>query len=241
METKHLKNVEGIYKITNTVNNKMYIGSSIKIKKRIYNHIVKLKKNTHSNKHLQRSWNKYSRVNFKVEILETTKNLLKREQYYINKLDVCNRDIGYNIVKDVIKPPMLGRKHSEETKKKMLKKAKGRIISEKQKNQISKFFTGRKQKRKNIEKRINSRKLNNNCLKKWYLEDVYGNGIIFTRGINEWAIANKHHIGALSELRRGIRSKYKIFVKATLIDEKCINKYRHKNGITFYEYKKIGV
>ena len=47
----------GIYCITNTSNNKIYIGQSIDIEKRFAGHQRDLSKNKHFNPHLQRSYN----------------------------------------------------------------------------------------------------------------------------------------------------------------------------------------
>lgn len=76
----------GIYKITNIINNKFYIGSSKDIDLRIKRHFNSLKKSTHPNKHLQSSFDKYGIHNFKVEILEscTLDNIVIREQYYLD-------------------------------------------------------------------------------------------------------------------------------------------------------------
>ena len=61
------KNI-GIYKITNLINNKFYIGSSSDLKKRLYEHRRELNLGVHANKHLQSAWNKYGEENFKFEI-----------------------------------------------------------------------------------------------------------------------------------------------------------------------------
>ena len=77
----------GVYKITNIINNKFYIGSSKNIEKRLKNHFNNLKNNTHCNKHLQNAYNKYGKDAFISEILEITSeyNLRSREDYYIKK------------------------------------------------------------------------------------------------------------------------------------------------------------
>ena len=49
----------GIYKITNKINNKKYIGQSIHVKERIAEHKNQLKNNTHHNQYLQNAYNKY--------------------------------------------------------------------------------------------------------------------------------------------------------------------------------------
>ena len=61
--------LSGIYKITNKVNGKFYIGSANNLKRRKWEHFCNLKHNKHCNKKLQYSYNKYSKENFKFEIL----------------------------------------------------------------------------------------------------------------------------------------------------------------------------
>ena len=60
----------GIYKITNLINKKYYIGSSLDIKRRWKEHRRNLIKNKHNNIHLQKSWNKYGENSFLFEIIE---------------------------------------------------------------------------------------------------------------------------------------------------------------------------
>jgi len=48
-----------IYAIKNSDNNKIYIGSSKSFYKRLNKHINNLRKNIHSNNHLQNAFNKY--------------------------------------------------------------------------------------------------------------------------------------------------------------------------------------
>jgi group I intron endonuclease len=66
---KILKNC-GIYVIRNLVNDNIYIGSSVNVKKRFCQHRNSLRKNKHHNKHLQRSWNKYGEENFEFVVIE---------------------------------------------------------------------------------------------------------------------------------------------------------------------------
>jgi len=90
----------GIYCITNIVNNKIYIGSSVNIYHRLKRHYSELKRGIHANKYLQNSYLKHGSSNFNVLIIEETivENLQKLEQYYINTL---NPD--YNITIEVIR------------------------------------------------------------------------------------------------------------------------------------------
>lgn len=77
----------GIYKITNIINHKSYIGIDSNIDKstRIKQHMYDLVNNRHFNKHLQISFNKYGKEAFKYEIVfETTKN----NKSYLEKLEI---------------------------------------------------------------------------------------------------------------------------------------------------------
>ena len=108
-----------VYKITNTINNKIYIGSAKYFARRKGEHYYMWRNNNHSNQHLQNSYSKYGDV-FKFEILEYCKpeNLVEKEQYYIDTLKP-----DYNILKKAYSS--LGYKHSEKTKVILSKKFKG--------------------------------------------------------------------------------------------------------------------
>lgn len=92
----------GIYAIKNTVNGKHYVGQSVNLKSRKYEHFRLLNANKHHNVHLQAAYNKYGKENFKFEIIESYKDidyinkqfLTEREIFYIEKLNCINE--GYN-------------------------------------------------------------------------------------------------------------------------------------------------
>lgn len=109
----------GIYKITNLINNKVYIGQSRDLKTRIYKHNYYLKNNQHINKHLQNSYNKYGIESFKFEIIEyCTEDLLnKRECHWILKFESCDRQCGYNSM--IPNPDENKFYHSDESKQRM--------------------------------------------------------------------------------------------------------------------------
>lgn len=124
----------GIYKITNIVNKKVYIGQSINIKARWKDHMNSLNRKDSKCTLLQRAWNKYGQSNFSFEILELcSENMLDEiETKYIDLYDSCNVDKGYNIepggnankylsdqTKQKIRDAHLGIRASDETKKKM--------------------------------------------------------------------------------------------------------------------------
>lgn len=97
----------GIYKIICLINNKFYIGSSVNIDKRLRNHKRSLRKNSHDNKYLQNAWNKYGEHNFRFEIIETIhdiKQLLIREQWWLDNTECYKKEIGFNIATNVTAP-----------------------------------------------------------------------------------------------------------------------------------------
>jgi group I intron endonuclease len=97
----------GIYKIINLCNGKFYIGSSRNLKRRWKEHKLELRKNNHSNAHLQSAWNKYGEENFKFEIIEYIEDIIElknREQYWIDILKAYDNTIGYNIIRMVNNP-----------------------------------------------------------------------------------------------------------------------------------------
>jgi group I intron endonuclease len=105
-----------IYKITNLMNRKCYIGQTKNFEKRKNDHINDLNKNKHFNPHLQKAWNKYKEHNFKFEIIgkcypEET-NVCETEcKFFFNALDPL---YGYNIsIYD--DAPMKGRTFTKES------------------------------------------------------------------------------------------------------------------------------
>ena len=109
----------GIYKITNIINNKVYIGSAVDIKNRFKTHKRLLKSNKHFNNHLQSSYNKYGIKYFIFETIEVTFQdiMLDRETYWIKFFNSNNREYGYN--KRLYVGSNLGIKLSEETRRKL--------------------------------------------------------------------------------------------------------------------------
>ncbi len=125
--------MEAIYQIKNKLNGKIYIGSTNNIRKRWNNHKSKLNNNKHENQYLQQSWTKHGKDAFEFSILEevTSENRIKKEIEYLNETKYYERDIGYNFDKNPTDKsgesnPFYGKQHSEETKKKIGMKNKGR-------------------------------------------------------------------------------------------------------------------
>lgn len=96
------KKICGVYKITNLVNGKFYIGSSNNIEHRWKEHISDLSNGVHINSYLQNAWNKYGSNNFKFEILEECEENVQfqKEQEYLDKLSPFDTR-GYNLVRKI--------------------------------------------------------------------------------------------------------------------------------------------
>jgi group I intron endonuclease len=79
----------GVYKITNTVDGKVYIGSTtIDTNWRWSTHKSLLKIGKHHNRHLQRAWNKYGESAFTFEVVEqgvTKEEIRSKERSWIQK------------------------------------------------------------------------------------------------------------------------------------------------------------
>jgi group I intron endonuclease len=147
MNVKSITNNAGIYKITNKITKKIYIGSAVNIRIRWKSHRNGLRHNKHPNKYLQASYNIHGYENFIYEIVEfmyldnltlseKRKKLSQLEQYYLDTLKPYDRNIGYNLLKTAIASP-LGTKHSEISKKNMSKAHVGFKHSNETKRKIS--------------------------------------------------------------------------------------------------------
>lgn len=162
---KRLTEKMAIYIIINSINHKIYIGSTINVSRRKSEHFNGLKNNNHPNKHLQNSYDKYGENAFSMYLLEYIDNkedLLKREQYWIDLTCVTNRDIGYNISPTA--GSTLGTFHSEEFKEQR------RILSLGENNP----FYGKKHSSETLKKISNSKSkpifqfdLDGNFIKEW--------------------------------------------------------------------------
>lgn len=111
-----------IYSITNSVNSKIYVGSSNNVKKRIRDHISSLKNNKHHSITLQRLYNKNKQTDayliFSIlEFCDNKDELLKTEQKWMDFFNSYNPKFGYNINQTA--GSRLGIKVTEETKKKI--------------------------------------------------------------------------------------------------------------------------
>lgn len=117
--------VSGVYQIKNNVNGHVYIGSSVDIRRRLGFHRSTLIRGKHHSIALQRAWDKYGEENFSSEILLICEkdSVLEHEQWFLDYLTP-----QYNVAKNA-SAPLLGRKHSKETRRKISEAIKGRCVS----------------------------------------------------------------------------------------------------------------
>lgn len=89
-----------IYKITNKINGKSYIGQTIQnVKERFYQHCATKCSQAILNMVIHKAINKYGKLNFTIEVIEEVEstNLNDRERYWIKYYDSYNN--GYNSTK----------------------------------------------------------------------------------------------------------------------------------------------
>ena len=92
-----LQEWKGIYCLFNTINNKVYIGQSNKIRYRINQHFKSI-----DDLPIHRAIRKYGTISFKIFILEIFEEenrdqLNNSETYFINKFKSNTKELGYNL------------------------------------------------------------------------------------------------------------------------------------------------
>lgn len=126
-----------VYKIANKINNKIYIGITNQgAGVRYLHHLYEARSGSPFPIHS--AIRKYGKDNFTLEIIELCEDsdtLKEREKYWIAFYKSTDRSIGYNLTEGG--DGSFGRKHSEETKEKIRRKALGRKLSEETKQKMS--------------------------------------------------------------------------------------------------------
>lgn len=159
----------GIYKIENTINGNLYIGSCSNFNVRKGSHLCLLRQNKHHSIKLQRAFNKYKEDSFLITLIEECEkeNLLVREQHYIDtllpKYNICpvagsnlNR-IFTNEHKQNLSKSLKGKIRTDEQKELQRKLKLGKTHSEQTKEKVSKIVN--KLKGNRVGDKINSEQI----------------------------------------------------------------------------------
>jgi len=212
----------GIYRIQCTPTGKFYIGSSSNLPQRWREHLSKLRRGLHSNRHLQNAWNKYGEDQFTFQIIEFVMPfyILEREQYWINELKPFDKHIGFNIARNA-ESPNTGKHPSPETRAKLSAAHKGQTTWNKG---IPAYNKGKPSPSKGIPKSIEVRKKmsiaaqsmsvehrkKNSQAKsrEWIIIDPNGEE---SRVVNLCQFCKDHDLstGHMSNVAKGIRSHHK--------------------------------
>lgn len=149
----------GIYCIRNTVDGKLYIGSSLNIKRRWNGHRSQLRRGVHHSTYLQRAWNLYGAEAFAFEIVELVDEvqLVARETFHLqqtrpayNLAPVGGSKRGMKIGpftqehRDKIGAAHRGKKLTPEQVDAMSKRLKGRVITPEWRAKLAASMTGKK-------------------------------------------------------------------------------------------------
>ena len=141
------------------MNGKFYLGSSTRCYHRIKSqHLYNLRRNIHTNPHLQAAWNKYGESAFEYFCVEecSKEMLVVVEQEYLDNTHCTNAGIGYNVnpyadrmilteeQRKKISLSKVGKPRSDEVKKKISEANRKRKWSEEQHHKFVSSMTGQK-------------------------------------------------------------------------------------------------
>ena len=135
----------GVYRISNRVDGKQYIGGSLLVLRRLGHHRSLLRRQLHFNRHLQRAWDKHGEDAFVFEVVQfcDKDDVLFCEQTHLDEMfATVDRRLIYNTA-TVAAAPMTGLKASDETRRKMSDALRGKRRCEATKERMRKAQRGR--------------------------------------------------------------------------------------------------
>ena len=207
----------GIYLIVNTLNGKIYVGSSVNIQNRWWKHQSNLNRDVEEeeNTHLISAWKKYGSTSFIVEVVEycpgvSDGDLRHREDWWIELLGTLDPNKGYNKQKATGGPT--GQRRSEETKAKIGAANKGNTVWRGRKHKpesIEKIRTANTGKRATPETIIKLSKSHmGQKAKNWEVVSPTGEVFVIC-GLSQLCRDNKLDSGNMSKVASGKKSQHK--------------------------------
>ncbi len=145
-----MEKIQCIYKITNIVNKKTYIGSAIDFNRRKRRHFNLLRKNSHHSIKLQNSFNKHGENNFIFEIIEYVDDISIRKSHLgLKQSEETKKNKSDSLIKFWENVSIDSKKKRSEKINKTRIENGGYVVSEEMKQQISKTL-----KEKNLQSAI---------------------------------------------------------------------------------------
>jgi len=131
--------ISGIYTIGNVIDNKVYVGKSTNIDRRLSRHERDLDAGKHKNTHLQQAWTKHGKHNFVFFRLELCEEHLlnEKERHWIKHYNSDDKKFGYNKTKGGD-----GGRLNDESLAKMAASQRGKKMSKASKTKIAAALTG---------------------------------------------------------------------------------------------------
>ena len=203
-----MKSLE-VYKITNKITNKVYIGITNQGSGARYRHHW-YESRIGEPSPIHKSMAKYGESNFTLEIIDFADNyeeLKEKEKYWILFYNSKDRKIGYNLTD--CGDGTFGRKHSEETKEKIRQKALGRKVPEEIRKKMSET---KKLKYTDAQRRAVAAS-NAKRTKHILMYDLSMNFIKEYNSMKEAALENNIHIDTIRNYIKGITKNPKVIFK----------------------------
>ena len=220
-----MASITGIYKITNIINGKCYIGQSIDIHKRWAEH---KRKNNNENTYLRKAIKKYGIYFFKFEIVVVcSRDLLDWHEKLAIAGNASIAPAGYNLSSGgrsttwAYKPSeetlkkrsiaLTGKVRTEETKRKMSESAKTRVCSEETKDRLRALRTGTPAWNKGVpmsessKQKMSTSKLGKEAPYRWR-QVIRSDGVVF-KSIDQAAEATNCTAGGISRVLHGTRKR----------------------------------
>jgi group I intron endonuclease len=196
----------GVYKIYNIITGGFYIGSTINFHKRFYDHRKDLRRQKHTNRHLQNAYNKYGEENFVFEILLWCD--AKDKDFWENKLiEIQNPTYNIRLHADT----NVGTKRTPETCARISASLKGKKASEESRLINSIAHTGLKESEEQKQKIGLAHKGMTWAAKTYQICLIAPDGVIYKNITNAAKFARDHdlNVGVFNTLCHGLILQHK--------------------------------